>query len=250
MSKYITSNLYATLRDNGINMPTEEVFYKNMSDPNYRKTLHKGLQDKGFDLDDIREFQVHWHNKFANDPNYKGKDEVTSKPVAQQPKQQSQPTQQSSQRMLSGQRVPKQHIERVETTSKPTTDEDLAKTFVMSPEWKEQYAIDQETKTEEAKNKQIADNYNAISKLEDTFAAYEQSQDMSDLFNVGQQEPILGEDPKKYWRNRVAQRKEGEAQAKAKADQEREELRQRMQLLKDNPDAYDEIGRASCRERV
>lgn len=121
MSKYITSNLYATLRDNGINMPTEEVFYKNMSDPNYRKTLHKGLQDKGFDLDDIREFQVHWHNKFANDPNYKGKDEVTSKPVAQQPKQQSQPTQQSSQRMLSGQRVPKQqHIERVETTRSAT----------------------------------------------------------------------------------------------------------------------------------
>lgn len=121
MSKYITSNLYATLRDNGINMPTEEVFYKNMSDPNYRKTLHKGLQDKGFDLDDIREFQVHWHNKFANDANYKGKDEVTSKPVAQQPKQQSQPTQQSSQRMLSGQRVPKQqHIERVETTRSAT----------------------------------------------------------------------------------------------------------------------------------
>ena len=79
------------------------------------------MQDKGFDLDDIREFQVHWHNKFANDPNYKGKDEVTSKPVAQQPKQQSQPTQQSSQRMLSGQRVPKQqHIERVETTRSAT----------------------------------------------------------------------------------------------------------------------------------
>ena len=119
--KYITSNLYAVLRDNGINMPTEEVFYKNMSNPNYRKTLYKGLQEKGFDTESENDFQVSWHNKFANDPNYKGKDEVTSKPVAQQPKQQSQTTQQSQQRMLSGQRVPKQqHIERVETTRSAT----------------------------------------------------------------------------------------------------------------------------------
>lgn len=98
-------------------MPTEEVFYKNMSNPNYRKTLYKGLQEKGFDTESENDFQVSWHNKFANDPNYKGSGEVTSKPVTQQPKQQSQ----SSQRMLSGQRVPKQqHIERVETTRSAT----------------------------------------------------------------------------------------------------------------------------------
>ena len=117
--KYITSNLYAVLRDNGINMPTEEVFYQNMSNPNYRKTLYKGLQEKGFDTESEDEFQVSWHNKFANDPNYKGSGKATSKPVAKS--QQSQPTQQSSQRMLSGQRVPKQqHIERVETTRSAT----------------------------------------------------------------------------------------------------------------------------------
>ena len=129
--------------------------------------------------------------------------------------------------------------------TKPTTDEDLAKTFVMSPEWQEDYArgkeVENEIKAEDAKRKQTADAYNAYAKLEDSFAKYEQSQDVSDLFNVGQQEPIFGEDPKKYWRNRVAKRKEGEAQAKAKVDQEREELRQRMQLLKDDPDAYDEL---------
>lgn len=127
--------------------------------------------------------------------------------------------------------------------TKPTTDEDLAKTFVMSPEWQEDYArgkeVENEIKAEDAKRKQTADSYNAYAKLEDSFAKYEQSQDVSDLFNVGQQEPIFGEDPKKYWRNRVAKRKEGEAQAKAKVDQEREELRQRMQLLKDNPDAWE-----------
>ena len=105
----------------------------------------------------------------------------------------------------------------------------------------EEQRIDQEIKAEDAKRKQTADAYNAYAKLEDSFAKYEQSQDVSDLFNVGQQEPIIGEDPKKYWRNRVAKRKEGEAQAKAKVDQEREEMRQRMQLLKDNPDAFDEL---------
>lgn len=127
--------------------------------------------------------------------------------------------------------------------TKPTTDEDLAKTFVMSPEWQEDYArgkeVENEIKAEDAKRKQTADSYNAYAKLEDSFAKYEQSQDVSDLFNVGQQEPIFGEDPKKYWRNRVAKRKEGEAQAKAKVDQEREELRQRMQLLKDDTDAWE-----------
>ena len=98
----------------------------------------------------------------------------------------------------------------------------------------EEQRIDQETKAEEAKRKQTADAYNAMSKLEDTFAAYEQSQDVAELF------PGAKSESSTEWRDRVAQRKEGEAQAKAKVDQEREELRQRMQLLKDNPDAWEE----------
>ena len=111
-------------------------------------------------------------------------------------------------------------------------EEALFHSYVMSPEWKEQY-VDQETKAEDAKHKQIADNYNAMSKLEDTFAAYEQSQDVAELF------PGAKSESSTTWRDRVAQRKEGEAQAKAKVDQERKELRQRMQLLKDNPDAWE-----------
>ena len=200
------SNLYATLEANGINMPKDiSVFEKNMGDSAYRRKLYKGLQEKGLRLKQSEdEFDAIWSKEF-------GESKPKSKP----------------------------------TTSKPTTDEDLAKTYVMSPEWQEDYArgkeVEKEIKAGDAKRKQTADAYNAYAKLEDSFAKYEQSQDMSDLFNVGQQEPIFGEDPKKYWRNKVAQRKEGEAQAKAKVDQEREELRQRMQLLKDNPDAYNEL---------
>lgn len=193
------SNLYATLEANGINMPKDISVFEK----NMGDSAYRRKLYKGLQEKGLRLKQS--EDEF---------DAIWSKEF--------------------GESKPK---------SKPTTDEDLAKTFVMSPEWQEDYArgkeVENEIKAEDAKRKQTADAYNAYAKLEDSFAKYEQSQDVSDLFNVGQQEPIFGEDPKKSWRNKAAERKKGEAQAKARVDQEREEMRQRMQLLKDNPDAWE-----------